>query len=269
MVPELRNGHRLSEAIAALRQEVMHAENVATGGGGLPLDRKVNRYLEWVSSAELRLRNHFDDPGVWQALHSDYFWRIRDLRKGSRRPAELIGDEARRQAERLEAIADALGRISSWVGRGPRVLAVLDTHVLLHFQPPQQVDWTDVVGADDLRLVIPLRVVEELDEKKYTARPDLADRARRLLSDLRARVVEAEESPIDIRDGVSLDFYLDDEPRRRTVDADQEVLETCIRLASTEADVRLVTDDAGLELRARARNVAVYPMPTRYLRKRR
>lgn len=268
MALELRRGAEVDAAVRTLREQSMHARNVASGGAGLPLADHVNRYLEWVRMAEGQLRNHFEDPLTWQELHSPYYWRIRDLRDDSPRPAELLGDEARRQAERLERLGDSLSKVKKWVERAPGVLAVLDTHVLLHFVPPEQVNWSEVLTADPVRLVIPLRVVEELDEKKYNAREDLADRARRLLSRLRAHATEADQSPIELRRGVVLDFYLDVEPRRRTLDADQEVLETCARLMSAGADVRLVTDDAGLELRARGIDIQVQAMPSKYLRKR-
>ena len=50
--------------------------------------------------------------------------------------------------------------------------------MLLHYVPPDQVKWSKVVKSSPLRLTIPLRVIEQLDEKKYTARDDLAGRAR-------------------------------------------------------------------------------------------
>lgn len=253
--------------MSTLRAEAMHAGNVATGGAGLGLSHHVNRYLQWVNAAEGQLRNHFVDSRVWTALHSEYFWRIRELRDDSPRPAELIADEARRQAERLDQLADELEQLSAWATSTPGVLAVLDTHVLLHFQPPEQVDWKRVVGADAVRLVLPLRVVEELDEKKYMARRGLADRARRLLTQLRTQAAESDGGPIAVREGVVLDFYVDQEPRRRTLDADQEVLDTCMTIASTGSTMGLVTDDAGMELRARACRIQCFRMPLKYLRR--
>src|SRR5205814_6231219 len=47
----------------------------------------------------------------------------------------------------------------------PCAIAVLDTHVLLHYRLFDEVDWPTLVGAKPVRLVVPLRVVEELDER--------------------------------------------------------------------------------------------------------
>ena len=67
--------------------------------------------------------------------------------------------------------------------------------------------------------------------------------------------------------GNGVEVFVDEEPRRRTLDADQEVLDTAVELAGLGQDLVLVTDDAGLELRARAQEVAVCRMDPRYLRR--
>lgn len=123
-----------------------------------------------------------------------------------------------------------------------------------------------MVGSKQVRLVLPLRVVEELDEKKYTARSGLADRARRLLSQLRTKIADSDDSQVPLGDGAVLEVYVPGEPRQRTADADQEVLNTCLQLQAAGADLYLVTDDAGLHIRAHAQDLAVCPMPANYLR---
>jgi predicted ribonuclease YlaK len=144
---------------------------------------------------------------------------------------------------------------------------VLDTNVLLHFQPPDQVDWPAVVGTPEGRLVLPLRVVEELDEKKYTARDNLADRARRLLSQLQTQLATSAGGPTPLRENVTIEVPVDDGPRRRTLDADQEILDTCRELQSGGQGVTLVTDDTGMNLRGTAQGTRVVAMPETYLRR--
>jgi hypothetical protein len=95
------------------------------------------------------------------------------------------------------------------------------------------------VGSPLVRLVIPLRVVEELDEKKYARRVDIADRARRLLPRSRpflaplARPVNcAKESPSRCPSTPDPGVVL--------LTPDEEVLDTCRELRQlTNRAVRL------------------------------
>ena len=127
-------------------------------------------------------------------------------------------------------------------------------------------DWKEVLGVESVRLVLPLRVVEELDEFKYRGRDDLADRARRLLSALWSLLEPTKGAPTPLTAGVTIELPVDDEPRRRTLDADEEILAECSTRQAVGAPVTLVTDDTGMSLRAIARSLTVVPMPERYLR---
>jgi predicted ribonuclease YlaK len=120
--------------------------------------------------------------------------------------------------------------------------------------------------VDEVRLVLPLRVVEELDERKYAGRGDLADRARRLLSALWALLEPTKGAPAALVAGVTIELPVDDGPRRRTLDADEEVLAECSTLAAVGAPVTLVTGDCGMSLRAAGRGLPVARMPEKYLR---
>lgn len=148
----------------------------------------------------------------------------------------------------------------------PGHIAVLDTHVLLHYQPPEQIPWPKVVGHPHVRLVVPLRVVEELDEKKYARRDDIADRARRLLPRLEA-VLGPAGAPGELRESVTIEVPVDSGPRRRPANADEEILDTCRELRQlTGREVSLVTGDTSMRLRGEARGLRVVKMPAEYER---
>lgn len=266
MALQLRDGVTPARAAEQLQSCATQGRNIAGSGGGQQVAIHANLYLAWVNRAEAELRNVFIDPTTWLPLHGEAYWRIRELHEGSARAIELINDEAGRQAERIEAYARQCKRLDVQLTAAPGVLTVLDTNVLLHFEPPAEVNWLEVVGALQVRLVLPLRVIEELDEKKYTGRSDLADRARRLLSQLRSQLAAAAGGPTAIRDGVTIEIPVDDEPRRRTLDADQEVLDVCRQLRSGGQRVVLVTDDTGMTCRAWAQATEVVSMPETYLR---
>jgi predicted ribonuclease YlaK len=115
---------------------------------------------------------------------------------------------------------------------------VLDTNVLLECRPLAEIPWADVLAGTTVGFVIPLRVIEELDEKKRAPRRDLARRARNVLPALeRVLAAGGELSP-----GVSVEVPIEPGARRRPNDADQEIIETCVELAQLSArQVRIVT----------------------------
>lgn len=246
----------------------MAARNVSSVSAGRDLESVRNDYLNWVSDATIRLQNIFEDSITWHELHSEAFWRIRDLTTESPRWAEVITTETIRQATRIEALQVSVDHLHQWLTCSPGRITLLDTHVLLHFQPAEQINWVDVVGVSEVRLVLPLRVVEELDEKKYTARDELAQRARGVLSMLRTSLASSAGLPVSLREDVTIEVLVGDEPRRRTVDADQEILDVASGLGAARADTVLVTDDAAMDIRARALGLRVCAMPTKYLRQR-
>lgn len=258
----------LDNAIERLRRCAAELGNVGGGGAGSSVAAHVSRYLSTLESAEAQLRNIFSDPAAWNRLHGDNYWAIRSLASSSPRLMVLINGEALEQLSYIEGLMERLKQLQERIAAAPGRLAVLDTNVLLHYQPPSQVDWRAVLDADGARLVLPLRVVEELDEKKYAGRSDLADRARRLLSELWTRLEPTKGAPARLADGVTIELPVDDGPRRRSLDADEEVLAECETLAAARAPVTIVTGDTGMSLRAVGRGLAVTRMPDKYLRAR-
>lgn len=181
---QLRDGINIPNSIERLRQCAGDLRNIPGGSSGMDTPRQRDRYLSAVESVEPQLRNLSDDPAVWNHLYGDRYWIIRSAGEGTPRPMPLINGEAEDQARYIDSLIEHLDRLAKRLAAAPGEIAVLDTHVLLHFMPPQQVDWCEVLGQETVRLVLPLRVVEELDMSKYRERDDLADRARRLLSQL-------------------------------------------------------------------------------------
>jgi hypothetical protein len=227
----------------------------------------LNHYLSWVNNrVEPTLRNYFLDAGLWTSLRGDAYWHIQRMTESSPRWSELVEGEMKRQAELLETLEATVRSLVARANAAIGVFAVLDTHVLLHYQPPAEVPWPTVVGHAEVRLVLPLRVIEELDEKKYTARDDLADRARRLLSQLRTQLAPTAGLPARLRDRVSIEVPVDDGPRHRPLDADQEVLEVCSDFKALGRPTFLVTGDTGLAIRAANRHLETITMPAEYLR---
>lgn len=132
----------------------------------------------------MQLANWTTDPETLTMLQSASYWQIRGLDEGTPRPWPLITAEIELQAGVLGGLLEDLRRRVAQASDGIGDPAVLDTNVLLEYLPIDAISWVDVLDSRPVRLLIPLRVIEELDAKKYSGRPDLAKRARRILPQL-------------------------------------------------------------------------------------
>lgn len=231
------------------------------------LDAAQHAYLTWVNKVESILGNYFTDSGIEAGLRGVSHWHIRYNLHADPRWFELLVQEMSLQAARLEALIEQIDLVRARLDAAPGSFAVLDTHVLLHYQPPDQVRWKEVLGETEVRLVIPLRVIEELDAKKYAQRVDLAGRARQLLVRLREMIAPTAGDPVPIDPGVTIEVPVERGPRSRPLDADYEILQTCTELQALQRRVVLVTDDTALAIRAANAELRWITMPERYLRK--
>lgn len=263
----LRPGVDLEYVKRSLREQGTQGHNVGSDLAGALPNVAVNRYLQWVSGIPPTLRTIFVEPEVWTRLRGDAFWHIRELTEFSPRWQELIYTEAELQAGRLDELLAEILAVESLLDAAEGQLAVIDTNVLLEHQPPEQIKWKEVVGTTPVRLVIPLRVLDELDEKKYTARDDRADWARRLLSRLWTSLGPVGANPVPLAEGVTVEVPVSQGPRRRTLDADQEVIDTCEDIRRLGRSVDLITGDYGMCIRASALGIPVARMPEKYLRR--
>ena len=106
-------------------------------------------------------------------------------------------------------------------------LAVMDTNAFLHYRLFNQVDWSEVVGSSAVRLVVPLRVIDELDLKKAARRSELRGRARTILRHLEGHLESGEVRPGVRLDVVGLAELDPDTYRQPELAADVEILDVC------------------------------------------
>jgi hypothetical protein len=212
-------------------------------------------YLDWVELTEIQLSElTYDTAAVVELLHTARYWEIRRLVPLDARPVPLIDAEIRYQKDALNRLRiDLEGRLAR--ARGAALIAVLDTNSLLHYEPPESIPWATIVAHSLVRLVIPLRVIEEVDAKKYSPSRRLRDRARSVLPHIADRVGLWGDS-VPLAEGVTLEVLVEPGPRERPEDADEEILDTCRELwdfsGRPEGGVILITNDIAMRLRAEA-----------------
>jgi hypothetical protein len=271
MVPArlaLRPGVDPGNASSAIADCLLLAGNLAGSATGPdPVAALRASYLEWVEATELQLAALTPDPRVIGMLRTDAHWYIRRMGRDEPRPHPLVVAEIGLQAAELRRLADDLSaRVQRLAGPAGHI-TILDANVLLEYQEPASIAWPEILNVTPVRLVVPLRVVEEIDEKKYARRDDLARRARRLLPQLEA-LVGPDGSPGPLRENVTIELLADPGPRDRPADGDSEVIATAMELRQlTGRPATIVTGDTGMRLRAQAAGLPVTSMPDKYLRR--
>src|SRR5665213_1156776 len=153
------------------------------------------------------------------------------------------------------------------LGASPGLPSVVDTNFMVHCVRPDQISWKSM-RDEVLRLVIPLRVIEELDSMKTDNKERLRRSSREILSWMESQF-KGGTGPVRIRDGeeTTIEILLSERPRYRPSDPDEEVLDVCHDLNRFAGNSILVTADYGMRLRARAESIEVLQIPQKYFKK--
>jgi hypothetical protein len=241
-------GPQPAQIVRSLRDVAQKGHDVGGIFHNYAAEALINAYVAWVNEIERTLRQYFVDPNI-EALYTPRFFNIWSSGGYVPRLSEVVVAEASWQAAQLDALADDLEATSSRLSSTPATLGVVDTNVFLHCVPLEDIDWS-FVASGSVRIVVPLRVVEELDNKKRDRNPDIARRARqrvRWLHDtLVSTVVRA-----PLKGSATIEVFVPDGYRSEQPSADTEILEDCETLAIfTSQPVKVVTSDLGMQLRS-------------------
>lgn len=255
-------GMPLDRTIQALRE----LEAASTHFNSPDLKVQWQGYLNWTHSVELFFRSYFTGFRL-ERLYTDRFWHGQSLAESSPYAPGLLNNEREIQLAFLQQLREALSREEKRQADLKGIpIAVLDTHVLLHFQLFTEVAWGSVLSTAPVRVAVPLRVIDELDRHKASRRRDIAERAGVVLRHLQKRLSGLVDRPQALRPGVTLEIArvpeIDTDAYVPPVWADIEILDTCDATAIfAGSPVTLVTGDYGMQLRASFRGIETFVMP--------
>jgi len=242
-----RHGTSVENILARLREFTITAYNAT----------EPMAYADWVTRLETALRECFTDVPL-NRLYTERFWQLNGplLRR-----QDMLRNEQRDLVDWLERVVGSVQAMSDRFSQPAGSIVVLDTHVLLHAKPLHEIKWSRLVGSDEIRLVVPLRVVDEMDEHKYARRDDLRKRARKRLPLLERHMTDESGT---ICPGVNLEVVSWRELDvaggvRPQTPVDIDILDTCeaISVYALNNAVHLGTADSAMKLRARSFNVPV------------
>lgn len=237
------------------------------------MSSKINAYLDWAQTVESQTRHLFADSDISDGLFADRYWQIAGLKAGSPYGTRIINQEIDHQDARL---SEVIATLKQWQQLGQQAgdLLALDTNTFLQCRFYSEIPWLELVGANRVRLILTMPVLDEIEAKKQGGNARLKKRARKILP----RIDKAfgddgheffqVEKDGKLMSGVTMEILRDPHgDRRATSDIDAEFLDRCefLQLAAGRP-VTVVTADTGMKIRARGRlgGLKLLTMPTKY-----
>jgi rRNA-processing protein FCF1 len=228
-----------------------------------PANRRED-YVRWSTDVEARLatvlrredaRAFFDNP-----RHRDICSMPADSQLTT-----LIYAEVNAKTRDLEESVAYLRAHLAQMRAAPGFPVVIDSNVLLQCQRRDNVNWREQL-KDEARVMVPLRVIEEIDGKKYGDSKRLRSIARELLPWIDSLFPSGDPGPVRLRGDATIELILAERPRYRPSDADEEVLDLAHDVAQFAGRAKVMTADTGMRVRARSESLDVLFVPTEWRR---
>jgi len=251
---ELRTDVAGKQAVEALRQTEQDAGNARNGS------QVLEAYLRWTEAAARTLGNVLTSDAVSDLIYTQHYWVLRAATADSPRLIAQVMAELDNRQRVLTETADRLDRERSRWQNSSASLVVPDTNMFLQDgKPLSQVDWTSVCGrAIEIRIVVPIMVIHELDRLKRQGNNTTRSMARQALRWLVQVLPYGLDGSSLLSSGTTdtrIEVYVHGGPSRPE-DADSVIIQVVKRLAQlSELPTRLVTYDLGMRLRAMAAGV--------------
>jgi hypothetical protein len=259
----LTEGQDPDRVIDGINDVIRRFERVTSG------DRwqaEQNDYLQLLETLEGCLRSWFeDDDGTTAQLRGEQYRLIVGMNMHTPRPHPLIKGEVDRQVRALQRLKTQLEDLLP-LRKRPGDLVIFDTNALMHYQRLDTIPWATVLGATQVRIILPICVIDELDNKKYAGSDRMSRRASDAIRALRDHSKGLRPgSAATLEDGTTLEVFLDPAGHKRKANPDEELLSRCTLLQRViSRPVTIVTGDLGAQLRADAGGLAHAEMPDKY-----
>jgi rRNA-processing protein FCF1 len=223
-------------------------------------------YVKWSIEAEGRLIGSLHRDEVL-SIFSNARHRDISLMPAGEQLHRSVYAEVGSKWELLESMSRELKETRTRLTKSPGLPSIVDTNFMVHCLRPDQIKWKSF-DDDVLRLIVPLRVIEELDAMKTDNKDRLRKNSREILSWLES-LFKGSTGPVKIRsdEETTIEVLLSERPRYRPSDPDEEVLDVCHEYERFVGKSLLVTADYGMRLRARAESIDVLMMPQKYFKK--
>ena len=259
-VLDLKPGASAAALVQALRQAERDAQNAYSTVNQSDGSAWLNSYLQWAENTHRSLGNFLAPETTDDLVHTSNYWALRAATDATPRVIPTIIDELQRQQRTLTKWADDLeAERKRW--DEPAALVVPDTNIFLRKERPfEAIDWHAAIKTTiDIRLVLPIAVIHELDRLKRQGNNTTQQAGRQTLRWMSANLPmhsTKRSAPFTpTHPHTTIEVVVDDGPSRPQ-DADGVIVRFARRLKSV-ANVPsfLATYDLGMRLRASAQGV--------------
>ncbi|GAA3682206.1 hypothetical protein GCM10022237_46280 [Nocardioides ginsengisoli] len=253
---------------STLRDAGLAAANSNNGNG----PEIIDKYLTWGSEQSRMLRGRISSEDLSRLVTTPRYWATVSAPEATPPTVRAITDELSHRSQVLAAAAEAVrAAADAWRPKDGTFtsLALVDTSFWIEHEGNfGSIDWHDLItsvpspGApsvgDELRIVVPVLVIDELDDLTHKAslRPKAVGVARYLYGLLRGHTT----APITIapeqggRGAVTMQLLFDPHDHRRLPINDAEMIERTISVRDfigiPEKQAFFLTYDTGAAFRA-------------------
>ncbi|WP_217140272.1 PIN domain-containing protein [Streptomyces sp. AC627_RSS907] len=271
------------ETIRQLISDIrLQAENFR-GATSTVVSYRLLRYLEWATDAARVLRNQVSDADIDHLIFTRRYQALLSScstlggQEQARLTNGLIDLELTERIQALEEAGDDLQSVISRWGE-PEVFIVADSSFYIHSpQPLADLDLHQVVSvlsSDNIRLLFPIAVIDELDGLKESGKHRARWRASHTLglldktlngntSGLRRRAGFANDSNKSWGN-ITFEIVLDPPGHERLPITDDEIIDRAVAIQSLAGrEVRLLTCDTGQHTRGCAAGLTVTKVPAK------
>lgn len=244
---------------------------------------RLLRYLEWTSETAGVLRSQISDTDIDRLIFTDRYRALMasvGTLAGSHQERLVNGLVSLELTERVQAFDEALEALQDRVGRwsGLEQFVVADSS--FYIQNPQHLQAADlhqILGispAQEIRILFPIAVVDELDSLKDAGKHRARYRARytlwlldNALAGQTFGCLHPEGPRVSVgtgRGAVNMEVVLDQPGHVRLPITDDEIIDRTVAIQALAArEVRLLTCDTGQHTRGRAAGLQVTKVPAK------
>ena len=141
----------------------------------------------------------------------------------------------------------------------------LDTNILLHFMPFDQIKWEAITGCVEYKICFAPIVLNELDGHKYSSNKKLSRRAKSIASKIDSLIEVEQNKVLFITNRPNKNTFKNNQLSRK--DQDDNLIASIIEFseANHNQTVLLVTHDTGPRLKAKSLNINCFKLSEYYL----
>lgn len=243
--------------------------NIYSGSPGATL---YDRYIFWTAEAKRTLGSVLPIEEVKRLVESSKYWVLIETNNfsASNITALIYSEIDERKMELAKVASLLVVQIEEWSGFDG-VLVIADTSFYLHTDEYfTHFKWHEMLSIRtdiEIRVVVPIRVIDELDRMKSSNKSipvsdanlePVRTRARLTLKKINNLFEKVDSTPtlnigVNSSENTSMKLYMDSLSHVSLEDGDTEILDRSLRLKE-KAQKRLIilTRDAGMHLRAKS-----------------